>query len=228
MPLVNVIQLSKEKCSIPIQAKLKYATPKNFVGRPIKGYDSKITNIAFMTPQAAEALCQVQNYLIKEHDYGLRIYDAYRPQRAVTDFLFWSQQPPASLYELKRKEKHYPNIPKNRLFELGYMAEDSSHCYGNTVDLVLINIKTGKKLEMGARFDYMDEASHVTAPRHQIGEEAYQNRRILSNAMKKFDFESLKEEFWHFSHRGKSGREVSKPLDIEITPQMQSVRFSKL
>lgn len=217
IPLIDVIQLSQKQCKIPIQAKLKYATAHNFVGRPIDGYDPKVTHVALMTPKAAEHLCQVQNYLIQHYGYGLLIYDAYRPVRAVKDFLFWSKQKPVNSYELVRKEKHYPNVSKGKLFELGYIAEQSGHCYGNTVDLVLIDIKTGKKLDMGARFDYMDEKSHSTADSKHIGVKAYKHRKILTEAMQRFGFEQLKEEFWHFSYGGKQGREVSQPMDISIT-----------
>lgn len=112
MPLIDVVKLSKKECHIPIKAKLKYGTSKNFVGRPIDGYDPNVTDVALMTPKAAEHLCKVQNYLIQNYGYGLLIYDAYRPIRAVKDFLYWTKQKPANDYELVRKEKHYPNIPK--------------------------------------------------------------------------------------------------------------------
>lgn len=223
MPLIDVTKLSEKICEIPIKAKLKYATSKNFVGRPIKGYDESVTDIVLMTPKAAEQLCKVQNDLIQNYEYGLLVYDAYRPKSAVQDFLLWSKETPINQLERERKEKHYPNIRKNQLFELGYVAEDSGHCYGNTVDLVLIDLKTNKKLDMGVRFDYMDEKSHITADAHQIGEKAYCNRQILAEAMQKFGFQPYKEEFWHFSFGGKEGREVLEPMDIEITPQMRGM-----
>jgi D-alanyl-D-alanine dipeptidase len=215
--LIDVTALSQEKCKSPIKAQLKYATRKNFVGRPITGYEVNAKNIALMTPNAANALCNVQNYLLENYDVSLLILDAYRPKRAVMDFVFWSKQPAHDEHELKRKEKHYPNIEKGQLFELGYVAEDSGHCYGNTVDLVLIDNKTGGKLDMGARFDFMDEKSHTTATSEQIGETAHKNRQILAEAMEKFGFQPYKEEFWHFSHYGKEGREVQEPMDTEIT-----------
>lgn len=214
--LVNVIEISKEKCKHPIKAKLKYATTKNFVGRVIDGYDPTITDVALMTSKAAEQLCLVQNELIEKYQYGLLIYDAYRPKRAVNDFMLWSKADPESPYELERKAKHYPNIEKQKFFELGYVAEDSGHCYGNTVDLVLIDLNTNKKLEMGARYDFMDEKSHITAKVGQISEEALKNRKILLDTMQKFGFNPLHEEYWHFSHGGKEGREVQKPMDIPI------------
>ncbi|MBI2784822.1 MAG: peptidase M15 [Legionella longbeachae] len=223
MTLVDVVRLSETKCKNPIKAKLKYATEKNFVGRVINGYEPNLLDVALMTPNAAKKLCEVQNYLIEQYGYGLFIYDAYRPKRAVNDFVFWSKQTPVGKYELERKQKHYPNIQKNQLFELGYVAEDSGHCYGNTVDLVLIDIKSGEKLEMGACFDYMDEKSHITAKSDKIGETACKNREILSTAMQKFGFHTYQEEYWHFSHGGKEGREVENPIDIEISKEMKGI-----
>lgn len=221
MPLIDVIKLSKERCTYPIHCKLKYASEKNFVGRPIKGYHADAMDIALMTPSAAQQLCLVQDELITRYNYGLLIYDAYRPKMAVNDFIMWSKRPPENQYELVRKKKHYPNIEKSELFKLGYVAEDSGHCYGNTVDLVLIDIQTSQKLEMGARYDYMDEISHTTANATQIGDTAFKNRKILSGAMQKYGFQPLKEEFWHFSHLGIEGREVKEPMNIEITPRMR-------
>lgn len=58
---------------------------------------------------------------------------------------------------------------------------------------------------------------------NQIGEQAHKNRRILSQAMQKFGFEPLKEEFWYFSHGGIAGRETLEPLDIKITPKMHGI-----
>lgn len=216
MTLVDVVNLSKTKCEQPIKALLKYATNKNFVGRVIDGYDPSALHLAYMTPKAAAALCNVQNELLDTYNFGLLIYDAYRPKRAVKDFIAWSQLPPADAHELERKLKHYPHIEKNQIFQLGYLIEDSGHCYGNTVDLVLVDVKSGEPLEMGARFDYMDQRSHIDADSSIIGEQAWQARQILSTAMQKFGFHPYPEEYWHFSHGGTAGREVDAPLDIEI------------
>lgn len=216
-PLIDIIKLSTKNCRKPIKAELKYATTKNFVGRPINGYATNVTDIALLTPKAAKNLCKVQNYLLQTYGYSLLIYDAYRPKRAVQDILHWSKEPPRNHYELERKAKHYPNVRKDQLFELGYLAEDSSHCYGNTVDLVLIDAETEREINMGARFDYMDVKSHSSADSIMIGEEACKARQILSNAMQKFGFQPYKKEFWHFSFGGKKGREVKEPLDIEIS-----------
>jgi len=221
--LIDVVKLSEKLCSFPIKSELKYATTKNFVGRVINGYEPDLTSLALLTPKAARKLCAVQNALIQQYHFGLLIYDAYRPKRAVQDFLHWTKQDVVNQYELERKEKHYPRIHKNQLFKLGYLSEDSNHCYGNTVDLVLIDIATNKALDMGARFDYMDTISRTTATSHEIGEHAFQHRKILSDVMNKFDFQPYIEEFWHFCHGGMKGREVSEPMDIEITSLMKGI-----
>lgn len=221
--LVDVVALSLNKCSKPIKAKLKYATKKNFTGDVVEGYSSSAKDFALMSPIAAAKLCEVQNYLIKEYGYGLLIYDAYRPKRAVNYFLFWSKDDVKNANELERKKKHYPSIEKNELFDLGYVAEDSGHCYGNTVDLVLIDTNSNKKLPMGARFDFMDEKSNTTASSEEVGEESLYYRKILREAMIKFNFKPYEKEYWHFTHGGTEGREFKEALDIPITDQMKGI-----
>jgi D-alanyl-D-alanine dipeptidase len=132
MLLVDVNHLSTLHCKNPIKAELKYATTKNFVGRLIAGYHENATDIALLEQEAAEQLCKIQNYLQENHCCGLIIYDAYRPKRAVLDFLNWSTQPIHNEQETTRKMKHYPAIRKDQFFSLGYVVEDSEHCYGNT------------------------------------------------------------------------------------------------
>lgn len=214
--LVDAVKLSKTCCAYPIKAKLKYATKENFAGRVIEGYDPKITDIALMTPKAAQALCDVQNYLIEKYNYGLLVYDAYRPRRAVRDFLTWANAPVRDAYELERKAKHYPNIEKNQFFELEYLVEDSGHCYGNTVDVFLVDLKSASKLDLGACYDFMDEISHTAQSAEKIGELAYKNRRILQAAMERFGYQACRSEFWHFTHGGIAGREVKEPMDFPI------------
>lgn len=220
--LTDVIHLSKiQGHSYPIQGKLAYATPHNFVGRVLNGYHPEALDIFLLTPKAARAICEVQNYLINTYELGLFIFDAYRPRRTVFDFLEWSQLPPANTFELERKALHYPHIEKNQLFSLGYISNDSNHCYGNTVDLALINIKNNTLLNMGTIFDFMDRLSHLDATVAQIGAEAYQNRQILLEAMMKFGFEPYEKEFWHFCHEGRKGSEVKVPFDIPIMPNLK-------
>lgn len=225
MELIDVVEFSKFYSINPIRAQLKYATKQNFVGRVIQGYQENAKNFALLAPRAAEQLCKVQNHLNKNYGYGLLIYDAYRPKQAVLDFLHWVSLPPVNTYELERKAKHYPAIEKNQLFALGYIAEDSEHCYGNTVDLVLFDLQTQLPLPLGTRFDFMGEASHTNASRQQIGEEAYNNRQVLLNAMQLFGFKNYVKEYWHYTYGEKSDRITQVPLDFKITPELKGAGF---
>jgi zinc D-Ala-D-Ala dipeptidase len=221
--LIDVIALSKKHCQRPIQANLAYATRENFTARPVNGYTKGLTDLALMTKDAATALCEVQNELLQQHNLGLLIYDSYRPKRAVLDFVAWSKQAVADdeqgRYELERKQIHYPRIKKNQMFELQYVAEDSQHCYGHTVDLVLINEKN-QELDLGACFDFMDTLSHITMTAAEIGETALQNRNILSSAMKKHGFLPYPYEFWHFSFHHQM---IKEPMDLAITPVLKGL-----
>lgn len=145
LPFIDVIGLSKLHCNKPILGDLKYATHENFVGRPIAGYHPSAHDICLLAPQAAQMLCQTQNYLLNEFGYGLIIFDAYRPLRAVTDFAEWFKKAPETSYELTRKEIHYPCYEKKQLPVLGYVAEKvSRHCFGRAVDLTLVDMNTEK------------------------------------------------------------------------------------
>ncbi len=219
--LIDVVTLSKKLCKTPIRCELKYATDDNFVGRVIDGYDEKVTDVGFLTEKAATYLCDVQNYLYDQYNYSLLIYDAYRPHRAVIDFMRWIKQPPADQHELDQKIKHYPHLEKSQLFEMGYLSEDSRHCYGNTVDLVLIDAINGKPLDMGACFDFMDERSHIAATAEKIGREAFQHRQVLLQAMQEFDFEPYYKEFWHFSHP--LATEAKTPINIPLKPGLTKI-----
>lgn len=171
--LVDVIALSSKKCEVPIRVKLRFATDKNFMGTPIDGYKDlkNPREICLLSKKAAHDLCNVQNYL-SEKGYCLYLYDAYCPQRAVTHFWQWSQSSDsATPNELVRKSKHYPLIPKEKFFELGYVAKNSSHCYGNTLDTEIVNLKTNKPIFMGARISYMGSISHSTATIESIQKE---------------------------------------------------------
>jgi D-alanyl-D-alanine dipeptidase len=224
--MVDVVALSQQHCARPIQALLAYATPENFIGRVIDGYTPALTDFALMTKNAAAALCDVQNSLLKNHNLGLLIYDSYRPKRAVRDFVKWSTAPVGDdaqgQFELQRKAIHYPHIEKARMFELGYVAEDSQHCYGHTVDLVLIDAN-GKELDLGACFDYMDKRSHITATAAEIGDEALQNRTILADTMKHHGFLAYPTEFWHFNYNVKT---IQEPIDIFITADLRGLNVA--
>ena len=131
---------------------MRYFSEDNFVGRVIDGYEAEK---AILTVKAAQALKKAADNLYKQ-GYYIKIFDAYRPQRAVNHFVRWAED----LDDTKMKEKYYPDLDKSVLFKLGYIAERSGHSRGSTVDLTLIDISTGDELDMGSGFDFFGEISN--------------------------------------------------------------------
>lgn len=123
----------------------------------------------------------------------MKIYDAYRPQKAVDHFEKWAKD----LNDTKMKEYFYPNLNKSVLFEQGYIANHSGHSRGSTVDLTLYDMKTEKEVDMGGTFDYFGEESHPDYK--NITPEQYKNRMMLRQAMTNHGFEPLPTEWWHFT-----------------------------
>ena len=167
---------------------IRYFSEDNFVGAVIDGYHAPK---AILTIEAAQALKKAAD-LLYEQGYYIKIFDAYRPQRAVDHFIRWAKD----LNDTKMKEKYYPALDKSVLFELGYIAEKSGHSRGSTVDLTLVDISTGEELDMGSGFDFFGEISnHGT---DLITEEQEENRNILRDAMVAAGFEVYPEEWWHY------------------------------
>ena len=168
---------------------IRYYSTYNFVGDRIDGYEEPL---ALLTKEAATALKEVSDDLVKQ-GYRLKIYDAYRPQEAVTDFAEWAQDET----DTRMKDYFYPELDKDVLFPQGYIAEHSGHSRGSTVDLTLFDMNTEKEVDMGGTFDYFGELSHPDYT--EITEEQYQNRMILREAMINHGFKPLEEEWWHFT-----------------------------
>ncbi|MCQ2148555.1 MAG: M15 family metallopeptidase, partial [Bacteroidales bacterium] len=163
----------------------------NFVGARIDGYEAPV---AYMTKEGAEALKKVSDYLITK-GYRLKIFDAYRPTTAVAHFVRWAED----LSDIKTKEYFYPEVDKRVLFKEGYIAHRSGHSRGSTVDLTLVDMKSGKEVDMGAPFDYFGEISHPSSQR--VTPTQYRNRMALREAMMKFGFSPISSEWWHFTLR---------------------------
>ena len=168
---------------------IRYYSTYNFVGDRIDGYEQPV---ALLTKEAAEALEAASNDL-EEQGYRLKIYDAYRPQMAVTNFVEWAED----VDDTRMKEYFYPELDESVLFPQGYIAEHSGHSRGSTVDLTLFDMKTEKEVDMGGTFDYFGELSHPDYT--GITEEQYANRMILREAMIAHGFRPLAEEWWHFT-----------------------------
>ena len=166
----------------------KYATWDNFTGKPVDGYE--VNRIAG-TYALATALTKA-----KEHaaalGYGLLLWDGYRPQRAVDNFMNWSIQPEDG----RTKEKHYPNIERSEIISKGYVAEKSSHSRGSAIDLTLYRLDTDAIIPMGSDFDFMDKRSHHTS-KDISGIEA-KNRELLCSIMEYSGFEPYEYEWWHY------------------------------
>jgi len=193
-----------------IMTSLRYFGSENFLGRPVAGY---LSPVVIMTKPAAMALAKVQAEL-KKDGYSLVVYDAYRPQRAVDDFIFWSKD----IADQTKKQNYYPRINKKDVFQLGYVAERSGHSRGSAIDLTII--KTHKKLhevqvkkrqlqdgyeiaflddctvDMGSSFDLFDTASHFE--NNLVSAEYKKLRTYLKNVMEKHGFKNYAEEWWHF------------------------------
>ena len=168
---------------------MRYFASENFVGRPIAGYEAPV---CLLTHQAIAALARVQAQLT-EFGLGLKVFDCYRPARAVADFAAWARHPA----DQKRKTDYYPNVDKSRLFELGYIAERSGHSRGSTLDVTLVDAKTGAELDLGGAYDLFDTRSW---PGEQgVGAQARANRMLLQDVMTAAGFRPLKEEWWHFT-----------------------------
>lgn len=171
---------------------LRYASTNNFTGRIVKGYESpkKVLSAA-----ALEALKGVQDSLIRL-GLGLKIFDGYRPQRAVNHFIAWAQLPTDTL----AKAAYYPDVPKDSLFAKGYIAERSGHSRGSTVDLTLIYLKgpsAGQEIDMGGTYDFFGPQSATDYD--QISEDQQLNRRLLLELMTHFGFSNYSKEWWHFT-----------------------------
>lgn len=172
-----------------IQSELRYITHNNFIGKPIDGYQK---NTIIVSTPAANALKKVQSKLV-EFGLSLKIYDAYRPQQAVDHFVRWAKV----LRDTTMKQQYYPNVAKKDLFKLDYIAAKSGHTRGSTVDLTIIDIKTGKELDMGSSYDFFGTPSHPFYP--ELTKEQRSNRFLLRNLMLEAGFKPYSKEWWHFT-----------------------------
>lgn len=169
-----------------------YATPYNFTGEIVRGY---LAQNAYMAKSPADALCKVQMEAIKK-GYTLKIFDGYRPVKAVNFFQEWAKRPETNP---EVRSIFYPKFTRRELFDLGYIATRSSHSRGSAVDLTLVNLKTGKELDMGTEFDFFDETSH-TASAH-ISANQKHNRMLLKDLMETQGFKNFAQEWWHYSFK---------------------------
>ena len=168
---------------------IRYYSTYNFIGERIDGYEEPC---ALLTLEAARALKSVSSELFVQ-GYRLKVFDACRPATAVKHFVLWGIED----QDIRMKPYFYPDLVKQELFSRGYIAKQSSHSRGSAVDLTLLDMRTGKELDMGSPFDLFSEVSH---PDYKgITEEQYHNRMILRRAMMRNGFLPIDCEWWHFS-----------------------------
>ncbi|MCL6493377.1 MAG: M15 family metallopeptidase [Ignavibacterium sp.] len=191
---------------------LRYYSNHNFLGRKVNGYNAEK---CYLTKAAADSLAKVQIEL-RKFGLSLKIYDAYRPQRAVDDFVNWAKD----LADTITKKEFYPTVDKSRLFIDGYIAEKSGHSRGSTVDLTIVPIPTpaqpdfdvtnqcecyktvgerfkDNSLDMGTGFDCFHPLSHTF--NNELAPQQKANRMLLLTLMEKYGFKNLDEEWWHFT-----------------------------
>ncbi len=168
---------------------IRYYSTYNFVGDRIDGYEEPV---AILTKEAARALKSVSNEM-NAQGFRLKIFDAYRPVKAVKHFILWGIED----QDLRMKPFFYPDLEKQELFARGYIAKQSSHSRGSTVDLTLLDMNTGMEVDMGSPFDLFSERSHPDS--REVTEEQYENRMLLQKAMIRSGFQPIDCEWWHFT-----------------------------
>lgn len=204
-----------------IMVTARYYGDFNFIGKRIDGYKA---NKCYLTKVAAEALVKAQADL-KKQNLSLKMYDCYRPQKAVNHFVRWAKD----LNDIKMKTEFYPTVSKKNLFRDGYIASKSGHSRGSTVDLALTSLNIPAKIsfkdrhedihfvgpdqkkcdlpkdqrnhdnsvDMGTSWDCFSPLSHTMNPK--IGEEQKKNRLLLKTTMEKYGFKNYSKEWWHFT-----------------------------
>jgi zinc D-Ala-D-Ala dipeptidase len=172
-----------------VVVEMRYHGSDNFVGRPVDGYEMPV---CLLSQEAAAALRGVQEEL-RAFGLGVKVFDCYRPARAVAHFVRWAREPADTL----RRREFYPDIDKSRLFELGYIAERSGHSRGSTVDLTLVDLATARELDMGTPWDLFSTLSWPMEPSMTAQQRA--NRLLLRGIMGRHGFRPYDQEWWHFT-----------------------------
>lgn len=195
-----------------ILSDIRYATAHNFVGRPVTGY---LRPRCLLTRQAADALHRVQQSALAR-GYSLKVYDCYRPQQAVDDFVRWSGDA-----DQRMKGEFYPEVDKSALFDDGYIGGPTAHSRGSTLDLTLVAMPAREQpsyraddplvpctapaqqrfpddtVDMGTGFDCFDPLAHTAAP--GVGAAQRKNRALLVDLMSAGGFTNYPKEWWHYT-----------------------------
>ena len=208
---------------------IRYATPHNFTGDPVDGY---LAPMCILTRTTAEALHRAQREFL-EQGLALKVYDCYRPQRAVDDFVGWAQDLP----DQRMKAEFYPRVVKADLFRDGYIAEQSGHSRGSTMDLTLVPLAgeqtrpyvpgeplvdctapqairfPDQSIDMGTGYDCFDTLAHTLDPRVQ-GDQL-KNRLLLKDGLEKQGLVNYENEWWHFTFQPETYPETYFDFPVE-------------
>ncbi|PNE41178.1 M15 family metallopeptidase [Streptomyces noursei] len=192
---------------------MRYATPHDFMGVPVTGYREPL---CILTRDAARALHRAQVAFLRR-GFSLKVYDCYRPQRAVDHFVAWAKD----LSDQRMKAEFYPRVDKSVLFRDGYIAEKSGHSRGSTVDLTLVRLPAvptrpyvpgepltscfgprasrfpDNSLDMGTGFDCFDTLAHTLDPRIKGKQRAH--RMLLKEGLERAGFVNYADEWWHYT-----------------------------
>lgn len=218
-PFIEINEVSKS-----IIKEIRYASTHNFVGEEVDGYSEPK---CFLTAPAAEALGRVQAKL-KNRSISLKIFDCYRPQRAVDHFVRWA----GSNKTDSTKEIYFPRVPSEELFNRGYIAERSGHSRGSTIDLTIVKLPyqspenythscldprgylyRGSELNMGTAYDCFDETSSTHS--QEFEKEVIENRMLLLKVMEEEGFVNYSKEWWHFTFKPESYPDTYFDIIIE-------------
>lgn len=203
-PHSGFVSLSEFCPGLKIQA--NYSTENNFTGVVVHGYKAQK---AYLAKGPATVLCEIQK-AAEAKGLSLKIFDAYRPLKAVQHFIDWAKKPED---HTGIKELYYPNYTRKQLFEKGFISPQSSHSRGGSVDLTLFDLKTGKDLDMGSPFDYFDEISATDSK--IVTDTQRENRMLLKEMMESKGFKNFPQEWWHFSFRPEPYPEQAFDFDVE-------------
>lgn len=198
-----------------ILQEIRYFTAHNFTGDPVEGY---LAPMCILTRPAAEALARAQQEFV-ERGYALKVYDCYRPQRAVDDFVAWAED----VNDRRMMAEFYPRVDKSVLFDDGYIAQRSGHSRGSTVDLTLVALPAtttwpyvpgqplvdctapqslrfaDNSIDMGTGFDCFDPLAHTMNP--LIEGDEHKNRLLLTEGLARQGFVNYDKEWWHFTYQ---------------------------
>ena len=154
---------------------LRYAGRRNFTGRRLPGYCEAR---AFLARAAVTGVARAQRRLARG-GHGLVVYDAYRPARATRAMVRWAVR-----------------TGRRRLLDEGYIARRSNHNRGAAVDVGLVRLRDGRRVDMGTPYDSFSPRSHTENARGA----ALRNRLLLRRAMRAGGFSNYHREWWHYDH----------------------------